>query len=40
MQQGSESPCWEHGEKDDMVKLMSWKNDLMTASRMDLNRPS
>lgn len=40
MQQGSESPRWEHGEKYDMVKLMSWKNDLMTASRMDLNRPS
>lgn len=29
MQQGSESPCWEHGEKDDKAKLMIWKKELM-----------
>lgn len=29
MQQGSESPCWEHREKDDKAKLMIWKNELV-----------
>lgn len=37
---GSGSPCWECDEKDNKVQLMNWKRDLMTAFRMDLNRPS